>query len=84
MTKFVNTGDAIDLYFPAGHPDTLEVGPGQVVDLGDLKVVEGDDCWIVGDEDPRAWSKDRWEKQDDKKSAPAKKDEKPAAADKTD
>lgn len=64
MTKFLNTGDAIDLYFPAGHPDTLQVGEGQTVDLGDLKVEEGDDCWLVGEGDNvRAWSKARWEKQ---------------------
>jgi hypothetical protein len=80
MTKFVNNGDAIDLYFPAGHPESLQVESGQVVDLGDLKVEEGDDCWLVGEGDEvRAWSKDRWEKQEEKKSAkPAAKDDKSA------
>lgn len=80
MTKFVNTGDAIDLYFPAGHPESLNVEAGQVVDLADLKVEDGGDCWLVGEGDEvRAWSKDRWEKQGDRKQpAPKAKDDKPA------
>ncbi len=80
MTKFVNTGDDIDLYFPAGHSDSLQVEAGQVVDLGDLKVEEGDDCWLVGEGDNvRAWPKGRWEKQGEKKSAAKDKPaEKPA------
>ncbi len=83
MTKFVNTGDAIDLYFPAGHSDSLQVEAGQVVDLGDMKVEEGDDCWLVGEGDNvRAWPKDRWERQGEKKSAP-KSTEKDKSADKS-
>lgn len=89
MTKFVNTGDDIDLYFPAGHPDSLPVESGQVVDLGDLKVEDGGDCWLVGEGDNvRAWSKDRWEKQgaakkDDKSDKAADKPaDKPKPADK--
>lgn len=79
MTKFVNTGGDIDLYFPAGHPDSLFVEAGQVVDLGDLKVDEGDDCWLVGEGDEvRAWPKSRWDKQGAKKPAEKKVDDKPA------
>lgn len=64
MTKFVNAGPDTDLYFPAGHPDSLLVEAGQLVDLGDLKVEDGGDCWLVGEGDNvRAWSKDRWQKQ---------------------
>lgn len=83
MTKFVNVGNDIDLYFPAGHPDSLAVEAGQVVDLGDLKVEDGGDCWLVGEGgDVRAWPKERWEKQGAKKapekSSEAKAAEKPA------
>lgn len=85
MTKLVNNGDAVDLYFPAGHPDTLEVGAGQVVDLGEVKVEEGDDCWLVGEGDNvRAWPKERWSKQGEKsnptrpKKADDKVDDKPS------
>jgi hypothetical protein len=100
MTKFVNAGADTDLYFPAGHPDSLFVEAGQLVDLGDLKVEDGGDCWLVGEGDNvRAWSKDRWQKQgsagakkaDDKGDKSTEKSEKPAAkpsgpdpADKTD
>lgn len=64
MTKFVNAGPDTDLYFPAGHPDSLFVEAGQLVDLGDLKVEDGGDCWLVGEGDNvRAWSKERWQKQ---------------------
>lgn len=80
MTKFVNNGSPIELYFPAGHPDSLTVDSGQVVDVGDLKVEEGDDCWLVGEgDDVRAWPKERWEKQGERKSSrSSQKDEKPA------
>jgi len=93
MTKFVNTGGDIDLYFPAGHPDSLAVEAGQVVDLGDLKVEDGGDCWLVGEDDNvRAWAKERWQKQGSSgaKNAKSEKDERPAVksspdpADKTD
>ncbi len=64
MTKFVNTGADVDLYFPEGHPDSLPVKAGQIVDIGDLQVEDGGDCWLVGEGDNvRAWSKDRWQRQ---------------------
>lgn len=79
MTKLVNTGDAIDLYFPEGHPDSLPVDAGQVVDLGDLKVEDGGDCWLVGEGDnQRAWPKARWDKQGSEKKSSAKPSDKPA------
>jgi hypothetical protein len=69
MTKFVNNGGEVDLYFPAGHPESLHVEAGQVVDLADLKVEDGGDCWLVGEGDNvRAWPKERWGKQGEKKS----------------
>ena len=64
MTKFVNKGEGIDHYYPGGHPDSLRVDAGQVVDVGDLKVEELDDCYLVGEgDDVRAWPKTRWEQQ---------------------
>lgn len=77
MTKFVNAGDDVDLYFPAGHPDSLFVEAGQVVDLGDLKVEDGGDCWLVGEDvNVRAWPKDRWQKQGSAGAKAAKADAK--------
>jgi hypothetical protein len=64
MAKFVNTGETVDHYFPGGHPDTLRVESGQVVDVGDVSVVEHGDCYLVGDGDNvRAWPKSRWQLQ---------------------
>lgn len=64
MAKFVNTGEDVDHYFPGGHPDTLRVENGQVVDVGDATVVEHADCYLVGDgDDVRAWPKSRWQLQ---------------------
>ena len=64
MTKFVNKGEGVDHYYPGGHPDSLRVEAGQVVDVGELNVEELDDCYLVGEGDSlRAWPKSRWEMQ---------------------
>jgi hypothetical protein len=64
MTKFVNNGPGTDHYFPGGHPDSLRVENGQTVDVGDVKVEEQDDCYLVGEgDDVRAWPKSRWKLQ---------------------
>ena len=83
MTKLVNTGAALDLYFPEGHPDSLFVEAGQVVDLGDLNVEDGGDCWLVGEGDNvRAWSKDRWQRQGERAKSKPASDRPERAADK--
>jgi hypothetical protein len=64
MTKFVNTGEAVEHYHPGGHENSLHVEQGQVVDVGDANVEEQDDCYLVGSgDDVRAWPKSRWQMQ---------------------
>lgn len=64
MAKFVNTGEAVDHYYPAGNSESLFVDAGQVVDVGDLPYEEREDCYLVGEGDNvRAWPKSRWELQ---------------------
>jgi hypothetical protein len=64
MAKFVNTGEAVEHYFPGGHPDTLRVENGQVVDVGEVAVAEHEDYFLVGEgDDVRAWPKSRWQLQ---------------------
>lgn len=91
MAKFVNVGDDVDHYFPAGHGDSLPVTNGQTIDVGDVNVEDGGDCWLVGEGDGlRAWPKSRWDYQGAQKKdkAAPKNDTKeksgPAAQDKTD
>ncbi len=73
MAKFVNNGPDTDHYFPGGHPESLHVKNGQVVDVGDVDFDEQDDCYIVGTgDDARAWPKSRWKLQGEKKK-PAEK-----------
>lgn len=90
MAKFVNNGEDVDHYFPAGHGDSLPVTAGQTVDVGDVNVVEQDDCWVVGEgDDARAWPKSRWSYQDTGKKetaskTSAKEKSAPASQDKTD
>lgn len=84
MAKFVNLGDDVEHYFPAGHGDSLPVLAGQLVDVGDANVEEQDDCYVVGTGDAaRAWPKSRWELQKTK-STPTKEKSAPASQDKTD
>lgn len=71
MAKLVNKGASVDLYFPAGHPDSLHVEADQVVDLGDVRVEDGGDCWLTGEGDNlRAWSKDQWDQHGTDKTEP--------------
>lgn len=77
MTKFVNKGEAVDHYYPGGHPDSLHVESNQVVDVGDMNVEELDDCYLVGEGDNvRAWSKSRWEMQTAPRTRSREKDTK--------
>lgn len=94
MAKFVNLGDDVDHYFPAGHGESLPVTNGQIVDVGDVNVEDQGDHYVVGEgDDARAWPKSRWElqgaaKKDSASKAPAKETPKeksaPASQDKHD
>lgn len=62
MPEFVNLGPAVDVYRPAGDPDSLHVDEGQTITVpGDI-TAELDDAYIVGKgDDARSWSKSRWQ-----------------------
>lgn len=57
---------AVDIYFPAGHADSLHVEPGDVIDVpGDLAPDQPDDAYVIGTgDDARAWPKALWDLAD--------------------
>jgi hypothetical protein len=67
MPRFRLRSDAaVDLFFPAGHTDSLHVAPGDVVDVpGELAPEQPDDAFLVGEgDDARLWPKALWEDAD--------------------
>jgi hypothetical protein len=62
MARFKNLQlHAVDLYRPAGHPDSLHVEADQVVEVPASVTEELDDAWITGEGDNRlAWPKANW------------------------
>lgn len=71
--------DDVDLYHPAGHPSSLLVKAGAVVEVvGALAEDQSEDAHLIGEGDAvRAWPKSRWsiEKSPARASAPAESKE---------
>jgi hypothetical protein len=62
MPRFRNLGAAAHVYRQAGHPESLFVDAGQIVDAPGQVSEEKADAYVVGvGDDARAWPKALWE-----------------------
>lgn len=73
MLRFKNLLANCHVYHPSGHPNSVLVTEGQVVEVAGEVVAEHDDCWVVAmDGDTRAWPKTNWELEPAPKPSPKK------------
>lgn len=72
--RLKNVGSAVDLYRPAGDPQSLPVDAGQVVEVPGEISGELADAYLIGEGDQaRAWPMAQWELD---KPAPAPREKK--------
>lgn len=63
MLRFKNLGEVCHAYFPAGHPESVEVVAGGILEVPGELIEEIADAYLVreSEDQVRAWPKERWQ-----------------------